>query len=61
MTESQNIEDKSDMFMHENSGIAMLKRLRINKLVGMFVQEFFDIFWVWGVVIHCHAVKHSVN
>ena len=41
LTGSQNIEDKSDKILHENNGTAMLKRLRINKVVGMSVQELF--------------------
>ena len=42
LTGSQNIEeDKSDLLLHENSGTAMLKRLRISKLVGMSAQELF--------------------
>ena len=35
--------------MLENSGRAMLKRLRINKLVGQFTQELFLIFFAYGV------------
>ena len=38
-TKSQNIEDKNDLVLQEKSGTAMLKTLRINKLVGMFIQE----------------------
>ena len=44
LIESQSIEeDKSVLAMHEYSGRAMLKRLRINKLVGKFIQRLFLI------------------
>ena len=53
LIESQSIEeDKSVLAMHEHSGRTMLKRLRINKLVGKFIQGLFLIYVTGSEISH---------
>ena len=52
LIESQSIEDKSVLAMHEYSGGAMHKRLWINKLVGKFIQRLFLIYVTGFEITH---------